>query len=309
MITKYSDDIDTQILLPARHVSYDRTRVFETAPIHEDFKVIRVPGDSQVFSCLPYNRKGLFKISIHHGANRIYYADKTVEIKQQAILFSRPNMVYRFEPLGEQHPGYLCVFTEKFFDQFVNINDYPLFKPGVSPLTEITVTQVESLSKLFEKMEHENELDFTYKYDTIRILVLQLILDTLKLQPNPGLKTKESNSSMRLGNHFKELLEGQFPILNPAYKMHLRHPAEFADALFVHVNHLNRSLKEVTEKTTSQLIADRIFLESKILLQNTEWNVNEISWCLGFEDTAHFIKFFKKNAGTTPSGLRKVLAV
>jgi AraC family transcriptional regulator, transcriptional activator of pobA len=114
---------------------------------------------------------------------------------------------------------------------------------------------------------------------------------------------------MRLSNHFKELLEGQFPILSPGYKMLLRHPAEFADALFVHVNHLNRSLKEVTEKTTSQLIADRIFLEAKILLQNTEWNINEIAWCLGFEDLAHFIKFFKKNAGTTPSGLRKVLAV
>ena len=308
-MTRYLNDINTQIIAPPLLISYDRNRVCET-DIQEYFEVVRVPGDEdQQFSCQPYNKKGLFKISIHHGANLIHYADKTVELKKQGILFSRPNMVYRFESLGEQYPGYLCVFTEKFFDQFVNINDYPLFKPGVSPLTEISAVQMEAFSKIFQKMQHEMELDFTYRYDTIRVLVLQLILDTLKLQPNPDLKTKESNSSMRLSNHFRELLEGQFPILSTTHRMNLRHPAEFAEALFVHVNHLNRSLKEVTEKTTSQLIADRIFLESKILLQNTEWNINEIAWCLGFEDVAHFIKFFRKNAGTTPSGIRKVMAV
>lgn len=301
--------MDNQILVPAHHVSYDRVRVFETDPIQEDFKVIRVPKENQLISCLPYNRKGLFKISIHHGANLIHYADKTVELKKQGILFSRPNMVYRFESLGEQYPGYLCVFTEKFFDQFVNINDYPLFKPGVSPLIEITDAQMDSFSKVFQQMQHEVELDFSYKYDSLRLLVLQLILDTLKLQPNPDSKTKEFNSSERISSYFHELLEGQFPIMNRAHRMHLRHPAEFADTLFVHVNHLNRSLKEVTEKTTSQLIADRIFLEAKILLQNTDWNINEIAWCLGFEDIPHFIKFFRKNADTTPSGFRKVLVV
>jgi AraC family transcriptional activator of pobA len=275
----------------------------------EDFKVVRVPGGDQRFSCLPYNKKGLFKISLHHGANRIHYADKVVHLEKQAILFSRPNMVYRFEPQGEQHAGYLCVFTENFFDQFVKINDYPLFKPGVSPLIEISGAQMALFSKTFEAMHHETELDFTYKYDAIRLLVLQLILDTLKLLPNPDLKVRESNSSIRINSHFQELLEGQFPIMNPAHRMHLRHPSEFADALFVHVNHLNRSLKEVTERTTSQLIADRIFMEARILLHNTGWNIMEIAWCLGFEDLAHFIKFFKKNAGTTPSGFRKVLIV
>jgi AraC family transcriptional activator of pobA len=304
-----NDKNDCQMNGPVKHLSYDRGRVCETQPVQEDFKVVYVTGDDQQLSCLPYNRKGLFKISIHHGANRIYYADKTIEISKQAILFSRPNMVYRFEPLGEQHGGYLCVFTEKFFDQFVNINDYPLFKPGASPLVELTAAQLASFFKLFRKMEHEVQLDFAFRYDAVRILVVQLILDTLKILPRPELKMKESNSSMRLSSHFHELLEGQFPILDTAHRMHIRHPVEFADALFVHINHLNRSLKQVREKTTSQLIADRIFLEAKILLQNTEWNVNEIAWCLGFEDLSHFIKFFKKNADITPNKFRKVLAV
>lgn len=91
------------------------------------FNVVHVPASDQPFTCQPYNTKGIYKISIHHGHNRVYYADKVLEFKERAILFSRPNMVYRFEQFEEQHPGYLCVFPNDFFDHFVNINNYPVF--------------------------------------------------------------------------------------------------------------------------------------------------------------------------------------
>jgi AraC family transcriptional regulator, transcriptional activator of pobA len=299
--------MEIQNFIPLQPVYYHgSSRATGIDSIQGDFKVVRVPGSDQRFNCLPFTSKGLFKISIHHGRNKVYYADKALEIEERAILFSRPNMVYRFEPQGKQHSGYFCVFTDDFFDRFIRVNDYPLFKPCASGLIEITEVQMESFFRIFQAMEHEMELDFSYKYDAVRILVIQLILDTLKMQPNPEAKTRESNSAMRINSCFQELLEGQFPILNTAYRMHLRHPAEFADTLSVHVNHLNRSLKEVTDKTTSQLIAERILQEARILLQSTDWNVMEIAWSLGFEDLAHFIKFFKKSTGATPSGFRKV---
>lgn len=269
------------------------------------FNVIQVPAEGQNFACQPYNTKGIYKISIHHGHNRIYYADKVIEFNGYAILFSRPNMVYRFEQLGTQYPGFLCVFTNDFFHQFVNVSNYPLFDPGVSPLMEITEEQMRSFEKTFEEMERELSADFAFKYDSLRNLILQLILDALKLRPKHDLQSKESNSSIRITTYFKELLEGQFPILNPSYKMILRHPLEFAEALSLHVNHLNRSLKKVTDQTTTQLIADRVMKEAKILLHDTEWNVSEIAWSLGFEDPSHFIKFFKKSSDLTPNAFRK----
>jgi len=273
------------------------------------FNVLRVPASDQAFTCQPYNTKGIYKISIHHGHNRVYYADKTLEFKERAILFSRPNMVYRFEQFGEQHPGYLCIFSDDFFDQFVNIANYPIFDPEVSPLLEITADQMKSFEKIFYEMEQDMTLDFSYKNDILRNRVLQLILDALKLLPDPHLQIRESNSSIRIAAYFKELLEGQFPILNPSYRMILRHPVEFADTLSVHVNHLNRSLKQVTDKTTTQLIGDRIMKEAKIMLQDTQWNIMEIAWSLGFEDVSNFIKFFRKNADITPNSFRKNLVI
>jgi AraC-like DNA-binding protein len=271
----------------------------------DSFNVVYVPESEQRSACQPYNTKGIYKISIHHGHNRVNYADKVLEFNGPAILFSRPNMVYRFEQFGEQHPGYLCVFTNDFFDQFVNIANYPIFDPEVSPLMEITVAQMRSFTNIFQEMEKDMTLDFDYKNDMLRNRILQIILEALKLRPAPHLQIRESNSSIRMTAYFKELLEGQFPIIDQSYRMILRHPLEFADTLSVHVNHLNRSLKQVTDKTTTQLIAERIAKEAKILLQDTEWTIMEIAWSLGFEDLSHFIKFFKKNVNVTPTTFRK----
>ncbi len=60
-----------------------------------------------------------------------------------------------------------------------------------------------------------------------------------------------------------ELLERQFPIddLHPAVQ--LRSASDFADRLNVHVNHLNRAVKESTQKTTTQIISDHAIIEEK----------------------------------------------
>jgi len=44
-----------------------------------------------------------------------------------------------------------------------------------------------------------------------------------------------------------------------------------------HVNHLNRAVKETTDKTTTQIIPDRILQESKVLRKHTSWNISEIA--------------------------------
>jgi len=284
------------------------SKTVETEPKFE-FNVIQVPATTQSFACMPYNRKGIYKISIHHGHNKVYYADKMIEFKGYAILFSRPNMVYRFEQIGNQYPGYLCVFTAEFFDQFANIKNYPIFNPEIVPLMEITASQMEYFTQIFQDMKDEMKQDFSYKYDVLRTKILQLILGALKFRPVSHLKIMESNSATRITAYFNELLEGQFPITDPSYRMILRNPQEFADELSVHVNHLNRSLKQVTDKTTTQHIADRMIKEAKILLQETEWSIMEIAWSLRFEDLSHFIKFFKKNVKFTPSIFRKNLVV
>ncbi|MEO6282910.1 MAG: helix-turn-helix transcriptional regulator [Dyadobacter sp.] len=286
----------------------DDERVWMPGEIGKDvqrFNVFCVKHDrDEEFNCKPFNRKALYKISLLKGKTKLYYADKTVDF-DCALLFTNPNIPYSWEHLESEQVAYFCVFTEDFFDQFMPIKDYPVFKPGNVPLFHLNKEQFGAFEDIFKLMLSEITLEFSYKYDSLRAMVLQLIFAALKMEPATFQPYKDSNGSQRIVSIFTELLERQFPIESTIQRMELRHPTEFANQLSVHVNHLNHALKAVTGKTTSQLIAARIMQESKSLLAHTDWNISEIAWSLGFDDLPHFINFFKKNQHLTPKLYRK----
>ncbi len=156
---------------------------------------------------------------------------------------------------------------------------------------------------IFNKIQKEINSDYIYKYDLIRNYVAELIHFGQKLQPITALYSKH-NSAARVSSLFAELLERQFPIESPNQRLELRTAKDFAKRLSIHVNHLNKVLKENTGKTTTELISGRLTSEAKILLKQTDWNISEIAYSLGFEELAHFSNFFKKQTTFTPLAFR-----
>lgn len=71
----------------------------------------------------------------------------------------------------------------------------------------------------------------------------------------------------------------------------LRHAHDFASSLSIHVNYLNRSVKEVTGKPTSAHISDRITTEARALLKHTNWSIAEIAYSLGFEYPIYLLPY------------------
>ncbi|MES1225848.1 MAG: helix-turn-helix transcriptional regulator, partial [Bacteroidota bacterium] len=144
------------------------------------------------------------------------------------------------------------------------------------------------------------------KYDMLRTQIFELIHFVLKLQPSGKTDKQPVNASQRIATLFLELLERQFPIDENHQAVSLRAASDYAKQLNVHVNHLNRAVKETTDKTTSQIIAERILQEAKILLKHSPWNVSEIAYALGFTETTHFNNFFKKHVQLSPLKFRGV---
>ena len=73
--------------------------------------------------------------------------------------------------------------------------------------------------------------------------------------------------------------------------------------LHVHVNYLNRAVKEVTGKSTTTHITERIVSEAKALLQHTAWNIADIAYALGFEYPTYFNNFFKRANWNKPENV------
>lgn len=271
------------------------------------FNVFRVvPVGAGSAKPVPYKRRDFFKITLVIGSNKILYADKVIEVQKQALVFSNPHIPYKWENLEKIESGYFCIFNQHFFHQYGDLNQYSVFQPAGDHLFELNDEQVTRIQGIYERMFEEIQSEYVHKYDVLRNLVFELLHIAMKMQPSSQLVKQPINAAQRISGMFMELLERQFPIEENHPQVSLRTASQFAEQLNVHVNHLNRAIKETTDKTTTQLIADRILQEGKILLKHSQWNVSEIAYALGFSEVTHFNNFFKKHVQMSPLKFRNV---
>jgi AraC-like DNA-binding protein len=254
---------------------------------------------------MPYNRREYYKISLLRGRYRAEYADRTIEIPDRALVFATPRIPYRWVPLGEPL-GQFCVFTAEFMNPAksgVTLDTFPLFQPGGFPVFSLDEAQEEEVASIFERMQRALTSEYVYKYDQLRAYVVEMLHCGQRLQPDLKLYTRHKAAD-RIASLFVELMERQFPIASPEQRLGLRTPSDYADRLAVHVNHLNKTLKDATGQTTTELLAQRVFQEAKILLTHTDWTVSQVADSLGFAEVAHFSGFFKRHASVSPAAFR-----
>ena len=258
---------------------------------------------------IPYKRRDFFKIMLVKGKSKVHYADKIVHIEKQALSFSNPNIPYQWEHLDAVREGEYCIFNNEFFEEYKEFCHYEVFQAEGDHIFELTDREAQEIKAIYKKMEREFNSEYKYKYDVIRNHILEILHFALKSKSPSSIEKNGSNASKRITTLFLELLERQFPIEDHHPKISLRSASDFADSLNVHVNHLNRAIKETTGKTTTHLITDRILQESKVLLKYADWDISQIAYALSFKEATHFSNFFKKHMQVTPLNFRKSFKV
>lgn len=257
---------------------------------------------------VPYSRRDYYKVTLILGKGLLEYADKTFTIDKPALLFSNPLIPYAWTPDSGKQEGWFCIFNEAFVKQHDQLlTDLPMFQPGNDHVFFPERQQVKKISGLFAKMMAENQEPYEFRQDVLRSYLHLIVHEGLKMRPNTSFE-KPFNASVRITRLFLELLERQFPIESMQNSLKLTTAKDFAKHLSIHINHLNRAVKKVTGRTTTEHIASRIVLEAKDLLGHSDWNVSEIAYCLGFDYPAYFNNFFKKMTGSTPKEIRLAIA-
>jgi AraC family transcriptional regulator, transcriptional activator of pobA len=270
------------------------------------FNVFQIESDGAATRI--YSRKDFYKICLTTGKSAIHYADRSFEAEGTVLFFGNPHIPYSWETLSTSYVGYTVLFSEDFFaasDRSESLQHSPLFKIGGTPILNITENQREFLNTIFRKMMEEQQTDYAYKDDLIRNYINLIIHEALKLQPSENYD-QNKNAASRLTSVFLELLERQFPVESAERPLQLKSAQDYASSLNVHVNYLNRAVKEVTGKPTTAHIAERIISEAKALLQHTDWNIADIAYALGFEYPSYFNNYFKRMTGTNPKSLREL---
>ncbi len=277
-------------------------------PVATQFRVAEF-GEGKCF-LTSYNRRDFYKVTlVLSGFNRLLFANRSIELNGPALVFTNPQIPYKWETDCIDHVGWFCIFTEDFLNdgkRSDSLQRSALFRPGGEPVYLLNDEQRTYAESVFRRMRAEMDSDYVYKNELIRTQLNLLIHEAIKMQP-PATFSTAANASARIAGLFTDLLERQFPIESPTYALQLRKPADYATLLSVHINHLNAAVQETTGKTTTAHIADRMVSEARQLLLHTDWSVADIAYSLGFEYTSYFNTFFRKHTGTTPGGLRKSL--
>lgn len=249
-------------------------------------------------------RRDFYKMGLVNGDMTINYGGELLEIKGTVLFFINPKVPHSQVSRVNRTSGYACIFTETFVNAR-ELKDSPLFRIGDNPVIALDRTQAAFMTGIFEKMLSVYQGDYPHKAELIKSCVALVIHEALRIQPASN-AVPLKNGATRIAHLFADLLERQFPIERSNEPLRLRTPQDYAQKLSLHVNYLNRAVKEVTGKTTSAHIATRIIAEAKALLQHSDWSVAEIAYALGFEYPAYFNNYFRRATGTTPNGFRKV---
>ncbi len=209
----------------------------------------------------------------------------------QSFRFERPEDIIAWQFNRE----FYCILNH---DAEVGCIGFIFFGPSPTMFVSLEEEDTDKLKKLQDLFEEEYESEEEIKGEMLRMLLVRLIIQTTRLAKKQYCKSDEiTENKFNLIRQFNVLVEIH-------YKK--EHQVQYYAGL------LNKSPKTIanifslySKKTPLQIIQERIITEAKRLFYYTDKSVKEIADELGFEEVAHFSKFFKNCTNQTPSEIKK----
>ena len=214
--------------------------------------------------------------------------------RQGSIILIRPGQVHSFGDVNGWD-GWLVLFRPE------------LLPPGPEAVLNITGTagfgHGGADADLFESALRQMYKDIHNGAGMIHNAVLlyhqlaALLIRLRMLTDKPDASRAVITSDRQRFEKFTALLEKKFST------WHL--VSHYANALGCSSKTLTRATETCAGRSVKSYISERICLEARRLLTHTTASVSIISQTLGFDEPAHFIRFFKSTVGLSPERFRE----
>ena len=223
----------------------------------------------------------------------------TYEVAKNAVFLLPAGQITATTKISENLRGFYCHFSNEFIAESKSqtnlLNKFPFLEWLNNPVLTFSSNDCLILISLLRRIE--NIYTLNQNYELIRSYLLTFLTEIKTLQKTG--KSISLTATEKIAFEFKHILT--------KYIMKHHEAVFYAKQLNVSPNHLNRCIKETFEKSTTQLIAEMLILEAKVLLHQPSTSISEISFSIGFEDPSYFGRFFKKQTGQTPTEFRTII--
>nr|WP_247716408.1 helix-turn-helix transcriptional regulator [Sinomicrobium weinanense] len=223
------------------------------------------------------------------------------EFSGKQVYFISPGQVHQIVE-KEKSYGYVITFSSRFMleNQIDScfIEDINLFRDyGDTPPLPLDEEQEERLAAYCEQMMEWSRTHMKFRSQGIGSLLRLFLISCNNLCSIHGENPQQLQAGGTLFKDYKKLVEDHFT------EWHL--VSQYADALHVTPDHLNRVVKSLIGKTAKEYLQSRITIAARRMLYFSGQPQKEIAYTLGFSEPAHFSSFFKKCTGMSPSDFRK----
>jgi AraC family transcriptional activator of pobA len=239
----------------------------------------------------------LFYFTKSGGEHEIDF--RKLPVKAHSVHFVAPGQIHHLKLKGGS--GYVICFTEDFFSlpgSGVIAQQFPFFGFSAEPILQLSNDVSEVLNQQIQLLRQARTSSQELGYEITRGYLNLILL---------GLKQSAISHGILLPETDRRNIAGDFRRLVNENFLNNLSITQYASRLNVSPNYLNSLCRQVTGKTATQIINDRLLLEARRLLYSTDLSIKEVAFELNFDSPAYFTRFFKKQSGDTPALYRASL--
>lgn len=222
---------------------------------------------------------------------------ESVDCTPGSLLVLHPGQVHRFDSEPDWQ-GWLVLFRP----EFLHPSGTRIFVDDLEGLPAHLVLNEYEQHAVSESISRMSQ-DAFLKADSNALHVVlrnQLITLLARIQ----LANVKRNPTTAGGSaHVKRFARYRRAVEKNLHSLHS--VSEYAKLLGCSEKSLARAVHDSTGISAKEYLTQRLTLEAKRLLAHTTQSVSSVAYTLGFNEAANFIKFFKREAGSTPREFRE----
>lgn len=257
-------------------------------------------GERMDYDASVSHRHDYFEVFVFCKGGGIHYIDfEPFDIRDHSVHIVAPGKVHRVDRARYSN-GFVLLFEGSSIEHVPVMADF-LFDHTCYGVHEFNPTYVfdqdeaGNICALAERLWKEYCSDFSFRNETVMHHLALLCLSCIRTQP--AFEPVQSSANGTIYRNFRKMLYHRF--------RELKMVRDYSRELCISERKLNETVRERTGKSASSVIYEQLIMEAKRLL-HAGLSVKEAGFELQFEDPAHFSKFFRTQAGMSPTDFRKI---
>lgn len=240
---------------------------------------------------------------IQKGKGQIVRGIDTSILVENSIVFFEPNYVESIQNISDDFEMKVLVYRKEYLTAVnIKINKLKIFKYFIQyfrDFSNFTNQEINLLSKQIDSIKFLQDLEqdigfeanvFEHLFSACIYSIIGIYLQK-EIFDQHEMSRAEEITFLFTKNVFKNCVQEKSPRF-------------YSDLQNISSRHLNTMVKSVTGKTASDIIAEFVMNEAKILLQSTNKTIMQIADDLNFGDSFTFSHYFKRNEGQSPAAYR-----